>query len=476
MNMTEDTKMYSTIYDESDIVHIMNKYSITKNGFLPERCVTIDELINRYPERFTHLKDVVANLSEEVCDGKTFRDIVHGLPEYDNRLHNIDGITEQEAYTMYSILTMIVNRYIWCTGVDDAKRFNTIPPILAVPLFIVSNMLGIAPTLTHASVDLWNWRKNNRWQDADPFELDSFDVINSLSGNISEEWFYKVMIAIEGITGDSLLLISQAHKYFDNKDALRYTLSYIGDRIHKAVKLVNRMYERCVPDFYFDHLRIYLSGSKNDNLPKGVDLDLTPISAGLYNLKLIGGSAAQSTLIQVYDAFFGIMHEGRSKQFLNTTKEYMPQRHRDYLKMVQCLPSLRDYVNASDDEDIKKLYTACVTALKRFRDAHLALVDIYIMKPASMRKVGRTIDVGSALTERHQNNNAGYMNCSGSGDPVEFCKGFIDTTQRSYIGGISSRTIELIPYNREDGIKKKTAVIIAFFVLLSAISAMTIFE
>jgi hypothetical protein len=55
------------------------------------------------------------------------------------------------------MLTMLTHVYVWGNGEKNACK--VLPKALAVPLDFVSKHLGIAPVLTHAAVDLWNWRR-----------------------------------------------------------------------------------------------------------------------------------------------------------------------------------------------------------------------------------------------------------------------------------------------------------------------------
>src|SRR5205814_2463962 len=107
------------------------------------------------------------------------------------------------------------------------------------------------------------------------------------------------------------------------------------------------------------------------------------------------GSAAQSTLIQVYDEFLGVKHEGHGKEFLVTMREYMPGKHREYLEMVSNLPSLKDYVGSTENDELKNIYNDCLKLLTKFRDSHLNLVHHYIMKHLPVTKVNP--DVGTTI-------------------------------------------------------------------------------
>jgi indoleamine 2,3-dioxygenase len=386
---------------------MQSKYDVSEYGFLPSYCYRC------LPKQFECYQRVIDNLEETKCNGDDFRDLVKKLPVYDKKNHSVQELKLQEVKFLYSILTMVMNRYVWCTGVNDAKKFNKIPAIIAIPLYECSNKLGIVISLTHASVDLWNWHLINKKK---RFSLDNINTNYTITGNLSEQWFYKIMIAIEGIAGNVLITIPNVHKSFNNNKNLIKQLRIINQCIIDSTNIITRMKDHCNPDFFFNNIRIYLSGSENDNLPNGVILDLGETKK---TIKYAGGSAAQSTLIQVYDAFFGIEHTGHGLEFLVKMQDYMPEKHRKYLKMVKGLPSLKDHVQQSTP-DVKKMFDKCVNNIALFRKEHLVLVHNYIMKFVGVKKpTGLKNDSKNAHSDKG----------SGGTSPVQFCTEIIQDTQ-----------------------------------------------
>ena len=55
------------------------------------------------------------------------------------------------------------------------KPNTTIPESIAVPWYLVSQELGIPPVLTHAAVDLFNWKLKNP---SLPFSLENIEPMN----------------------------------------------------------------------------------------------------------------------------------------------------------------------------------------------------------------------------------------------------------------------------------------------------------
>jgi indoleamine 2,3-dioxygenase len=414
---------------------MQKQFDVSHYGFLPSVCC------NHLPENFKCFQNVLDKLEETKSNHIVFRKLVHNLPYYDVSIHSSDMLTKAQMKFMYSILTMIINRYIWCNGVDDAKNFTHIPAIIAVPLHKISCKLGIVISLTHASVDLWNWRQPSSshisaiaHESIQEFDIDTCEINHTMTGNISEEWFYKIMVAIEGVSGPAILLIPNIYKSFglnNNNNTIEH-LQIILKIIKKTVCLIKRMYEKCDPDFFFNHLRIYLGGSNNDNLPNGVNLDLSPIHMGLLNIKYAGGSAAQSTLIQVYDDFFGVKHkEEHGVNFLKDMRNYMPLKHRQYLEDISMLPSLSEFVKRENNHNLTNIYSKCLSELIQFRKSHISLVHKYIMKFVKKKQnifADELEKNGEDIIDIEDNNNAHGAKGTGGTDPVTFCTDLIKDT------------------------------------------------
>jgi indoleamine 2,3-dioxygenase len=388
-------------------ISLKNKFSISKYGFLPEKCH------NQLPSNFKFMKEVIDNLAETDC--QNIRPLINKLELYDPEVHSVEGLSLPERQYLYSILCMVAQRYVWCSGVADAKNYASLPAIIGMPLYEVSNSLGIPPVLTHAAVDLYNWHLKD---ESKPFDLDNIDTNHTMTGNSSEAWFYKVMIAIEGIGGEILDELLTAHKNFEDKNFNYLLLSRIEVLLIKCTKIIKRMYEHCDAKFFFNNLRIYLSGSKNDNLPDGLTIEGYPD----INFKYIGGSAAQSTLIQVFDVFLDVLHQDDRKTFLETMQFYMPGAHRDYLEALSSKPSIVYYL----DDASRCKYNNCLEQLSKFRDSHLGLVRHYIMQFVPSQSQEKQDDNVEQNTK-----NAHGAKGSGGTSPVEFCKGVIDETRAS---------------------------------------------
>lgn len=350
-------------------MNILKRFQISNKGFLPEKCNNI------LPTNFTYLQIVSDNISEKQTNAAEFRKIIDNLPEYDTNKHTTNTIGLDEKQNLYSLLMMTVNRYVWCSGIDDAKNYSVIPKIISIPLVEISNYLGIVPSLTHAAVDLWNWHIIDNTK---PFSFENIDTNHSLTGDITEQWFYRVMIAIEGTSGNMVKNIAlydpKTATYNDSKKLL----SCIRQTTNHNVELISRIFENCDTEYFFNYVRIYLSGSKKKCLPNGITLKTMTDNI---IIKHDGGSAAQSSLIPILDVLFNIEHPEHGGDFLRKMRNYMPRFHREFITFIE--DRYKDFSRSileSNDSTLIGLYHDSIVNLMQFRKTHTSLIHNYIMK------------------------------------------------------------------------------------------------
>lgn len=242
-----------------------------------------------------------------------------------------------------------------------------IPACVSLPWKQVANRLGRPMIISHASIVIDNWSME---EGGDPRRPETLRTHTRFAGGDDEDWFYLVTVSIEAEGAAAIPAIIEARIGLEQGDATTVPgcLAAITNRIYAITDLMNRMEERCRPRVFYDHVRPYLSSwPKAGVIYEGVDK--TP-------QHLIGGSAAQSSLLQAFDAAMGVMHEDdRSRPFLRTMRDYMPPAHRRFLQWLESGPSLQDgarRIGATDD------YDCAIDALDRFRRAHMAITARYI--------------------------------------------------------------------------------------------------
>lgn len=346
---------------------LMKEYDLSSRGFLPENPVEI--LSNIGGGAYDEWENFMNHLPE-YNNAKSTRRMISTLPEI-----NVGDIKECELKRLYVILSLIANSYVFC----DVPT-NILPSKIAKPFWHVSWHLGITPSLTHASVDLFNWKLKDETK---ALSLDNLQSINLMTGKQDEEWFYLTMIAIENIGGrviSDVLDIVHGWNVPKNGDKLENILT----NLEEMCKVIQRMYEKCDSTFFYNQLRPFLSGSKgNSDLPNGLIFE--SVNGDVYQ-QFYGGSAAQSSLFQVLDAVFGIEH---ADNYFKEIRGYMPGKHRKFIEYISSF-SLSQVLG----EEYSELYKKCVSVLKKFRKLHFALVQNYIVKHSK-----NTNDKGTGGTE-----------------------------------------------------------------------------
>lgn len=374
-NITTTRNLTSKISYASDIVkYIEDTYDIGVNGFAPNKCVT------KLPKEFMLYKPMIVVLSTE--NGQIFRDLVDDIKLQYTDIPSTDNLEISEKKYLYSVLSMIVHKYVWCCGMDNIK--TTIPQIIGQPWLEVSNSLGLPTVLTHAAVDLYNWSVRHKDK---PLSLDNLKSNHLILGNNSEEWFYLVMVAIECASGNALRSVYSIYNELQKggKNDDKFILDHmcvIRDTIRDIISILVRMEEKCDKAFFFHELRIYLKGSNEEKengdkyFPDGLKIENLNHREISYN----GGSAAQSSVIQVFDILFGITHKDKDKVFLDKMRNYMPQKHRDFLLDMENMPSFMEFVKYSKNIELYNITHESISLLQDFRNAHLHIVGEYIFK------------------------------------------------------------------------------------------------
>ncbi len=354
-------------------INLLTEYSLSNLGFLPAK--PLKTLGSKYEE----WEKIVANLPE-LNSGKKIRDAVNNMPLFDTNFSSL-----HEYHLAYTILTLMTNSYLHSHGVDDTAK--KLPRQLAIPLVDVSKKLGIAPILTHAAVDLYNWELIDTKK---PFTLDNIKSLYSMTGTMDESWFYLIMTAIEGASGPLLLEVC---KYIADETSLDKLFRVAHEKLEEINMIIRRMPEKCKPEVFYGKLRFFLSGCDNGLIFEGVSDE-----ALFYG----GGSAAQSTLLPIIDAIFGVTHNDK---YFEKILKYMPEKHVKFLNLVRD----KFISNKNDIANNRDTFNAGLEQLLSFRKYHMNLVQQYIFRFVPTDKgTGGTdprIFLGDAIKETRQASN-----------------------------------------------------------------------
>jgi len=380
----------------------------------------------------------MSHLPQLLKEMKLQTEIEENLPLLD--VGCLSGRAEhQRALTVLSFLS---SAYVW----NDHQHPRTkLPANLAIPFKKICEYFDLPPILTYTGFTLFNWRLIDPNL---PFSVDNITVPTTFTETESERWFSIIPLGVEKVAAKSLqnILLSQQkieeimlcngcpqsstegpqknhihdHSEFDpvDEDKIRESLiehkerelleylSQLNESIVMITKITNRMYEKCDPDTFYQVLRPYLSGWKGSNLlPEGL------IYEGLSEkpLQYHGSSAAQSGVFALLDAALGVNHQpeekaqlkgvqttqsisGGAHNFLETMKEYMPRKHREFIHRVQKSPfSIHSYIESSSvlRDELREAFNRCVESLSNFRRAHMGLAMHYVV--ARARQSGQPV-------------------------------------------------------------------------------------
>ena len=348
-------------------------FNISQNGFIPDYC------LEKSPREVKYLDDILQKYQKGDYGNTldTFRqDIKNVKLNVDECMILIDGYSDAEIQKLYSVTSFLAHLYVWGGKIPQ----KNIPEGISIPWYLSSDTLGIACVLTHAALDMYNWRLLDKDK---PFSIDNIEPQNyfNIDPEVreSEKWFYLPMIAIEGECGSIIHLMEEIYGFLENETAddnqhiILKNLELIEEKMKRQYEIL-RMTLNCNPDHFYYLIRPFLWGSKQKD------------SSGWYlegiemYVEYSGGSAAQSSLIPAEDAFLGIKHP-RDK-FLLCMRDYIPADHRHYLEHQETRPGFQQLRIELGDEDylpIEKVRQRCVMWLKKFRDFHKVLVQKYVV-------------------------------------------------------------------------------------------------
>jgi indoleamine 2,3-dioxygenase len=257
---------------------------------------------------------------------------------------------------------------------------DELPQQLAIPWYEVSTRCGLPPVATYAAVVLWNWCLKD---ESMPPTLDNLKTVFSFSGTRSEEWFYLIPLAME------LSAIPGIKATVDCFDAMRKgntidviaNLKVVCEVIKNMTTILQKMYDECIPDVFYQVFRKFQAGTKN--LKKAFSnglvfegVDKEPKSHG-------GASAGQSSILPVFDILLDVQHSGSAKEFLDLQRWHMPRQHRQFLLYLSQQRSLKEFVMQNmTNKSLLDTYNKCVGDLVHFRSQHIILVSRYIVTPA----------------------------------------------------------------------------------------------
>ena len=332
-------------------------FSILEIGFLPNKISTL------LSNEFDDVEHIAKNLPKILANNQIEDEVLNLETEKDISNLSIDEL--ERAMLLYSY---IGHGYIW--GGTSIEK--VIPKNISKTWYKISQKLDRPPILSYASYALNNWKL----QDVNkPFDLENIRILQNFLGGMDEDWFIMIHIAIEHEAKE--ILNNLKTYYLDQNEDQSYLENALVS-IKKINQIMNRMPEKCDPFIYYNRVRPYIFGWKNNpSTPNGVIYEGVEEYGGTPQL-FRGETGAQSSIVPALDALLGVTHSNDPlKEYLDEMRLYMPKEHRNLLNdLDQWSENNRDKSIREDSSVV--LSDEIIKEVHAFRNKHLEYARIYI--------------------------------------------------------------------------------------------------
>ncbi|MEO5866487.1 MAG: indoleamine 2,3-dioxygenase [Sphingomonas sp.] len=368
-------------------IHDLSHYGLSaERGYLSQ--AEIDEI--ELPGDFAEVEGAAAMLSGLVTTGRVRRWLdTLPMPDIEPFIATASQDEIGVAMVRYSFL---VQAYVWGEPTPPEK----LPANLAIPFVALSDAIGFPPVMNYAGYVLDNWFRLDK---DGPVALDNLVMDQHFAGGQDENWFVLVHVAIEATAGRALELGVELVRAADAGDAgwveaLLLEMNGVWDEINA---IFDRMVEKCDPYIYFNRVRPYINGWKNNPaMPEGLIYEGVERFGGKPQ-PFRGQTGSQSSIVPTMDALFQVTHTNDElREFLADLHAYRPRTHRQFIEDMQAASHLREFCK-TQGQSVKDAFNACVEQVARFRSRHLEYAAAYINKQASDAK-GNDPDVGTGGT------------------------------------------------------------------------------
>lgn len=166
------------------VAAILRKYDIDPfRGFLPSQ-----DPLQRLPYKRYHLWEDLGDDLPKLLGARLgqVREPLRHLPV----IPTDKLVTEDDLRRAHLLLCLFAHAYVW----GGTEPMDHIPKGIAVPLWEVSQRLGMPPVLGHPSIVLYNWR---RLDEKAAITMDNLSTLNNFFDGRDESWFYLITVEIE---------------------------------------------------------------------------------------------------------------------------------------------------------------------------------------------------------------------------------------------------------------------------------------
>lgn len=306
---------------------------------------------------------------------------------------DVAGLSEAQMRAAMVHYSFMVQAYVW----GEKEAASILPEKLARPICALAKGIGQQPLLPYSAYVLDNWGMH----DPDgPIDLSNIYVVQNFLGGQDENWFILVHVAIEARAGAALAKMGAVIEAVESgkTNVLTILLNEIAVVWSDLKDIFDRMPERCDPYAYFERVRPYIHGWKdNPALPDGVLYEGVKSHDGVAQ-SYRGQTGSQSSIVPSMDALLGIGHAADPmKTYLDELHIYRPPGHRRFIDDLRSQSLLRQYVIRESNPDLSRAYNANVQAVADFRSRHLEYAASYINKQ-NRNAAGNDTDIGTGGT------------------------------------------------------------------------------
>ena len=332
-------------------------FSILESGFLPNKISTL------LSNEFDDVEHIAKNLPKILANNQIEYEVLNLETE-----KNISNLSIDELERAMLLYSYIGHGYIW--GGTSIEK--VIPKNISKTWYKISQKLDRPPILSYASYALNNWKL----QDVNkPFDLENIRILQNFLGGIDEDWFIMIHIAIEH---EAKEILNNLKTYYLDKNKDQSYLENALVSIKKINQIMNRMPEKCDPFIYYNRVRPYIFGWKNNPAtPNGVIYEGVEEYGGTPQL-FRGETGAQSSIVPALDALLGVTHSNDPlKEYLDEMRLYMPKEHRNLLNDLDQW-SENNRSNSITEDSSVVLSDEIIKEVHAFRNKHLEYARIYI--------------------------------------------------------------------------------------------------
>ncbi|KAI9568150.1 Indoleamine 2,3-dioxygenase [Boletus coccyginus] len=332
---------------------------------------------------------------DEIAQSASWREKVrNSLP-----ILSTEGLSASELLLRraHHVLTFILHMYIHTLPLHAEIR---IPPNISIPLLEVALHLQLPPVATYSDTVLYNWVLKCPTDEATPPALDNLRSQDLFTGTNDEQEFYLASsrIEIRGVEALELMRATMDEMFVGDDIAVRRITGYLcqlASVVDELTSILLNVRRGCDPEFFYHNIRPWFRGEDSDPMNRkwvfeGLDghPEIEPPT------DLSGPSAGQSALIHALDIFLGLdncnvggdaVHDDRGT-LLHRMQIYMPRHHRNFLRHLTANPRPVRSLVIGGPPKLVDAYNDAVRAVKQFRDAHIRIVALYIVGPASRQR------------------------------------------------------------------------------------------